>query len=128
MVLCPGLLHGLRLCVNLCMTRHAPSLKSSLHACPKISKTFSTTRKRTKKTKCRQFFYLTSDFFNFCSPCFCYHIFTVDLNFLKLKIQKCVSTVCLHCNFVILKKITYRTTGDQCSRYKLATLVHSVWV
>ena len=47
---------------------------------------------------------------------------------LTKQMQKCVTTVCSHCNFVIIEKITYRSTGDQCSCYKLATLGPSVWV
>ena len=41
------------------------------------------------------------------------------------RMQECVTTVCLHYNSVI-EKITYKSTGDQCSQLQLATLVPSV--
>ena len=42
---------------------------------------------------------------------------------------KCVTTVCLHCDFVkYFEHIgVLGTNVDQCSRYKLATLAPSVW-
>ena len=51
-----------------------------------------------------QFFCPTSDFFDFCNPCFFYHTFTNMVHspiLLTNLMQKCVTTV--HCRFAILK-------------------------
>ena len=42
----------------------------------KIWKLFRPCGNRLKRTKCDQFFCSTSDFFDFCNPCFFYHSFT----------------------------------------------------
>ena len=47
-VLCQGLPHCLRLCVDPCMARHAQSLNSSLHACPQSSLDHAETGKKDK--------------------------------------------------------------------------------
>ena len=80
-----------------------------------------------KRTKCDQFFCPTSDFFDFCNPYFFYHTFCNDVDFvdkITKPMQKSVTTVCLHCSFARLKN-KQRSTGDQCSHNKLATLVPS---
>ena len=51
MVLCQGLPHCLRPCVDPCMARHAQSLNSSLHAWPQNLEAFLTVWKWAKKDK-----------------------------------------------------------------------------
>ena len=41
-------------------------------------------KKKKKNTKCDHFFCPTSDFFNFCNPCFFYHTFTNDAYFVDI--------------------------------------------
>ena len=56
-----------------------------------------------KGKKCDQFFCPTSDFFDFCNPCFFYHTFTNVWILLTKPMQKSVTTVCLHSSFARLK-------------------------
>ena len=69
----------------------------------KIWKPFRPRENGRKRTKCDQFFCSTSDFFDFCNPCFIYHTFTNDVILLTKPVQKSVTTVCLHCSFTRLK-------------------------
>ena len=56
-----------------------------------------------KRTKYDQFFCPTSDFFDFCNPCFFYHTFTNDVDLVDKAYAKTCDTVCLHCSLAILK-------------------------
>ena len=58
-----------------------------------------------KNTKCDQFFCPTSDFFDFCNPCFFYHTFIIPMMQILLTklMQKSVITACLHCSFALWK-------------------------
>ena len=102
------------------------------HVMPKVSTQvymlFRPHRNGRKMAKCDQFFCPTSDFFDFCKPCFFYHTVTMMWILLTKPMQKYVTTVCLHCSFARLKNKHYRSTGDQCRHNKLATLVPSFWV
>ena len=70
----------------------------------KIWKLFRPRRNGRKRTKCDQFFCPTSDFSDFCNPCFFYHTFRSMMWVLLTKpMQKSVITVCLHCSFARLK-------------------------
>ena len=96
MVLCQGLPHCLRLYVDPCMARHAKSqLKSMLNR--KIWKLFRPPGNGRKRTKCDQFFCPKSDFFNFCNPCFFYHTFTNDVDF----VDKAYAEICDHSSFTL---------------------------
>ena len=78
----------------------------------KIWKLFRPRRNGQKRTKYDQFFCPTSDFFDFCNPCFFYHTFTNDVDFVdKAYMQKSVTTVCLHCSFARLKNKHIRVLG-----------------
>ena len=87
----------------------------------KILKLFRPHGSGRKKTKCDQFFCPTSDFFDFCTPCFFYHTFPMMWILLTKPMQKSVNTVCLHCSFARLKNKHNRSrpTGDRCSHNKL---------
>ena len=50
-----------------------------------------------KRTKCDQFFCPTSDFFDFCNPCFFYHTFTNDVDF----VDKAHAEICDHSLFTL---------------------------
>ena len=56
-----------------------------------------------KRAKCDQFFCPTSDFFDFCNPCFFNHTFTNDVDF----VDKAYAEICdhslLNCSFARLK-------------------------
>ena len=42
------------------------------------------------------------NFFDFCNPCFFYHTFTDDVDFVdKAYMQKYVTTGCLHCSLIL---------------------------
>ena len=70
----------------------------------KIWKLFRLSGNGGKGTKCDQFFCPTSNFSDFCNPCFFYHTFTNDVDFVdKAYMQKSMTTVCLHCSFAVLK-------------------------
>ena len=70
----------------------------------KIWKLFRPRGNGRKRTKCDQFFCPTSDFFDFCNPCFFYLYLTPMMWILLTKpMQKSVTTVCLHCSFARLK-------------------------
>ena len=95
----------------------------------KFGKLFRPRGNGRKRTKCDQFFCPTSDFFDFCNPCFIYHTFTNDVILLTKPVQKSVTTVYLHCSFARLKNKHIGVLGtNECSHNKLATLVPSVWV
>ena len=110
MVLCQGLPH---LCVDPCMTRHAKVSTQVYVLDRKIWKRFRPCGKGWKRAKCDQFFCPTSDFFDFCNPCFFYHTFMMWILLTKsIYMQKLVTTVCLHCSFARLKN-KHRSTGNQ---------------
>ena len=72
----------------------------------KIWKLFRPRGNGRKRTKCDQFFCPTSDFFDFCNPCFFYHthvLLPMMWILLTRPMQKSVTTVCLHCTFARLK-------------------------
>ena len=71
------------------------TLTHALHLMPKVStqvymldrkiwKLFRPCGNGRKRTKCDQFFCPTSDFFDFCNPCFFYHTFTNDVDFVEV--------------------------------------------
>ena len=67
----------------------------------KIWKLCRPRRNRRKRTKCDQFVCPTSDFFDFCNPCF---LALPMMWILSTKaMQKSVTTVNLHCSFARLK-------------------------
>ena len=111
MVLCQGLPQCLRLCIDPCMTRHAKVSTQVYVLDRKIWKRFRPCGKGRKRAKCDQFFCPTSDFFDFCNPCFFYHTFVMWILLTK-SMQKLVTTVCLHCSFARLKN-KHRSTGNQ---------------
>ena len=69
----------------------------------KIWKLFRPRENGRKRTKCDQFFCPTSDFFDFCTPCFFYHTFTNDADFVYKAYAEICEHSCLHCNFARLK-------------------------
>ena len=88
MVLCHGLPHSLRLCIDYdtCMAHHGQQILKPCRLC-RIN--------RRKRTKCDQFFCWTPDFFIFCHQCFFfffYHSFTHDVHF----VDKVDAEICGH--------------------------------
>ena len=101
---------------------HLPMLEvSSLHAWPQNLEAFLDHPKKTmkKNTKCDQFSCLTSDFFDFCNPCFFYHTFTNNVDF----VDKADAEICDHSLFIAVwlynRSVLAGCTGDQCSHNKL---------
>ena len=81
MVLCQGLSHCLCLYVSIHAWHLMPKVSTHVYMLDcKIWKLFRPCRNGQKRTKCDQFFRPTSDFFDFCNPCFFYHTFTNDIN------------------------------------------------
>ena len=83
MVLCHGLPH---LFMSMCRPMYGTScpksqLKSTCLTANFGSFFFSPRGNGRKRTKCDQFFCPTSDFFDFCNPCFFNHTFTNDVDF-----------------------------------------------
>ena len=96
MVLCQGLPHCLRLCVDPCMDPGTScpktQLKSQVYMLDsKILKLFRLRGNRWKRAKCDQFFCPTYDLFDFCNPCFFYHTFTNDVDFVDKARQDHIS-------------------------------------
>ena len=90
MVLCQGLPH-----CYVCASTHAWHVMPKLMLDRKILKLFRPRGNGWKRTKCDQFFCPTSDFFDFCNPCFFYHTFTNDLDFA----DKAYAEICDHSLF-----------------------------
>ena len=70
-----------------------------------------------KRTKCDQFYCPTSDFFDFCNPCFFYRTFYIPMMWVLLTkpMQKSVTTVCLHCSFARLKNKQEYCSSKHCN-------------
>ena len=132
--MCQGLSHCLRLCVDPCMARHARSLIYRSTCLTAKFGRFLDHREMGEKGQN----VVSSSVQHPISLIFAIHVSFIICTFtnvmmwilLTKPMQKSVTTVCLHCSFARLKNkhIGLRSTGDQCSHNKLATLVPSVWV
>ena len=69
----------------------------------KIWKPFRPRGNGRKRAKCDQVFCPTSNFFDFCNPCFFIIPLPMMWILLTKPMQKSVTTVCLHCSFARLK-------------------------
>ena len=97
----------------------------SLHAWPQNLEAFSHMREQAKKDK--MWSVLSPKDFNFCSPHFFYHpspsTLTVGVGLVDREFAEICEHTLFTCQSRWIEKLTYRSTGDQCSYNKLATLV-----
>ena len=105
MILCQGLPHCLRLCIDPCMSRHAQSLNSSLHTWPQNLEAFLDYAETGEKRQN----VISSSVQHPISLIFAIHVsFIIPLVpmmwiLLTKPMQKSVTTACLHCSFATLK-------------------------